>query len=305
MSDAPTKDHPSRQTPLRFGAAVENRDYIVIGGVELSLNEILNEDFLAPKKIKELSDTFSKNTPFPHLVFENLFSPKLLELMHNDFEALKWTNWRHYDNANELKRGSMPNTRFGSATQLYFNTIYSGIFLKFLTDVTGVNGLVTDPEFHGGGLHDIPSGGKFGMHVDFNQHPITKLANRFVLITYLNKDWAPSYGGALELWDIDEQACKVQVEPTFGRTVIFYQSSRSLHGHPKPVNTPNGRTRRSAAAYFYTNGRTDEESDEFHTTLFPVQIKLSQRDKAINAAKYLLPPVVFDAGRKLKAMLGR
>jgi Rps23 Pro-64 3,4-dihydroxylase Tpa1-like proline 4-hydroxylase len=210
MCDALTQDQSIRQTQPRSEIAPDSQDYICINGVKLSLNEIINEDFLTPKKIKELSETYSKNAPFPHLVFENLFSPKLLELMDRDFEALKWTNWRRYDNANELKRGSLPNTRFGSATQLYFNTIYSGIFLKFLTDVTGVNGLVTDPEFHGGGLHDIAAGGKFAMHIDFNQHPVTKLANRFVLITYLNKDWAPSYGGDLELWDVDEQTCGSQ-----------------------------------------------------------------------------------------------
>lgn len=303
MSDVLLQDQSPSQSPFAPENARGKRDYIVIDGVTLDLKEIINEDFLDPKKIKELGEKFANNSPVPHLVLENLFSPKLLELMYKDFDDLKWTNWRHYDNTNELKRGSMPNTRFGSATQLYFNTIYSGAFLNFLANVTGIQGLITDPEFHGGGLHDIPTGGKFGMHVDFNQHPITKLANRLVLITYLNKDWLPSYGGALELWDIDEQKCKAEVVPAFGRTIIFYQSSRSLHGHPKPVDAPNGRSRRSAAAYYYSNGRADEDSSVFHTTLFPVPIKLSRADKAVNAAKYLLPPVLFDAGRKLKAML--
>ena len=42
-------------------------------------------------------------------------------------------------------------------------------------------------------------GGKFALRTDFTQHTMTKLENRLIFITYLNKDWLPSYGGALEL----------------------------------------------------------------------------------------------------------
>ena len=106
------------------------------------------------------------------------------------------------------------------------------------------------------------------MHVDFNQHSVTRLANRLVFITYLNKDWLPSYGGGLELWDVEKNEPVVEILPEFGRSVLFYQSSKSLHGHPKPVAAPNGRPRRSAAAYFYSNGRSDDEDLNFHTTQF-------------------------------------
>ncbi len=281
----------------------KDQDHVVIGGVRLNLNEVLNEDFLAPKKTTELAETFRAAKPFPHLVMEGLFSPQLLELIHADFDNLGWSNWIHYDNCHELKRGSMPNTRFGTAAQLYFSTIYSGPFLNFLSRVTGIQGLITDPEFHGGGLHEIPQGGKFSMHVDFNQHRVTGLANRLVLITYLNKDWLPSYGAALEFWDFETRERKVSIEPMFGRTALFYQSSRSLHGHPDPVNAPKGRTRRSATAYFYSNGRTDEVATQCHATLFPTPVLRSRHDRILNAAKYLLPPVVIDAGRKLKGLL--
>jgi len=63
----------------------------------------LNEEFFAQKNIKKLRETFKTNTPFPHLVLEGLFSPKLLELMHSDFDNPKWNDWTHYDNTNERK----------------------------------------------------------------------------------------------------------------------------------------------------------------------------------------------------------
>jgi hypothetical protein len=278
-------------------------DQIIINGARLDLDEILSQAFFAPKQVKALHESFIAAKPFPHIVFEGLFSPRLLELMYADFDRLNWSEWRHFENANEVKRGSAPKTRLGAASQLYFNTIHCGQFVDFIEKVAGIEGLVTDPELFAGGLHDIPTGGKFAMHVDFNQHAVTRLANRLVFITYLNKDWLPSYGGGLELWDVEKNQRAVEILPEFGRSILFYQSSKSLHGHPTPVAAPNGRTRRSAAAYFYSNGRSDNEDANFYTTQFAKIAHSSSREKILNALKYVLPPVTFDAFRKVKSLL--
>lgn len=296
------RSQPNQGLPISVGFPLEG-DRIVINGVALGLDEILNDEFFAPKKLESLREKFANNTPFPHIVIEGLFSPRLLELMESEFDRLDWSKWRHFDNANEFKRGSMPNTRFGHATQLYFNTIHSSLFVNFIKTITGIEGLIPDPELYSGGLHDIPTGGKFAMHTDFNQHGVTKLDNRLVFITYLNKGWQSSYGGTLELWSVEDNQCKVEIEPLFGRSVLFLQSSKSLHGHPKPVNAPNGRPRRSAAAYFYSNGRSDGDSADYHTTLFPMPVKLMGNDRIINAIKYLTPPILFDALRNLKSLV--
>ncbi len=235
----------SRDTP---------RDRVVINDVALELDALLNDAFFAPNKVKACADAFKANAPFPHLVFEGLFAPQLLELMYDEFDAVKRSDWRRFNSKYELKRATQANARFGPATQLYFNTIHSNAFVDFLREITGVDGLLPDPTLHAGGLHEIPEGGRFAMHIDFNQHPVTRLDNRLVFITYLNKDWQPSYGGALELQSMEDESCKVAIDPVFGRSALFYQSAKSFHGHPDPVRAPKGRPRRSAAAYFYTNG---------------------------------------------------
>lgn len=298
QGDSERPGEPALQAP-----GAEGEDHIVINGVRLDLKNILNPDLLGLKKVEAFAETFRTADPFPHIVFEGLFSPKLLELMYADFDKLNWSQWRRYDNLNERKLGSLPNTRFGNAAQLYFNTVYSGPFINFLGQVTGIIGLIPDPGLHAGGLHEIPPGGKFALHTDFNQHPVTRLDNRLVFITYLNKDWLASYGGGLELWSMDEDQCKKVVEPNLGRSILFYQSSKSLHGHPQPVDAPNGRPRRSAAAYFYSNGRSDNETTEFHTTIFPRPIRLTKREKLVNAVKYVTPPILIDTGRRLKRSL--
>ena len=277
-------------------------DHVVIDGRTLEFDSILNESFFAPSKIAELSKTFKRNRPFPHLVFDNLFSPDLLELMIEDFDSLKRHELLHYNNTNEKKFGTRPFTSLGHASQLYFNTIHSAPFVSFLEQITGIGPLVTDPGLNNGGLHAVPTGGKFAMHIDFNQHEYTKLDNRLVFITYLNKDWLPSYGGTLELWDMEEKKCEVQVSPIFGRSVLFAHSSKSLHGLPTPVAAPDRRPRRSAAAYFYTHGRPDGENPSFHTTLFFQRRKGSRRDRIAASIKYVTPPIIVEAIQKLKAL---
>jgi hypothetical protein len=279
-------------------------DHVVIGGRALAFDQIFNEAFFAPSKINELRETFKHNTPYPYLVFEGLFSPVLLELMYSEFGSLRWSDWRRFDSINERKLGSRPYCRLGHAAQLYFNTVHSGAFIDILQQITGIEGLIPDPSLTNGGIHEIPTGGKFALHTDFNQDSVTKLDNRLVFITYLNKDWLPSYAGALELWSVEERKCEAKIEPTFGRSILLYESSKSLHGHPDPVNAPAGRPRRSAAAYFYTNGRPNgEESTSFHTTLFPLPVTRSQYARIVGAVKYVTPPAIIDAMLKLRTII--
>ncbi len=297
MSQAPAAEAQIVEAPASV------RNHVTIDGATLALDEILNAEFLAPDRIKALRKSFFAAKPVPHVVMEGLFAPRLLELVYADFDRLKWSDWRRFDNAKELKRGSAPKTWLGDASQLYFSTINSGRFVDFLEQVSGIEGLITDPELYAGGLHDIPTGGKFAMHIDFNQHSVTHLDNRLVFITYLNKNWRSSYGGALELWDMDKNEFVTEVVPEFGRSVLYYHSSKSLHGHPKPISEPNGRPRRSAAAYFYSNGRPDGDGAGFLTTQFPKTARPPAREKLASAVKYFLPPALLDGVRKVKSLL--
>ena len=95
-------------------------DYVLCHGVRIDFNEIINKDMLTPAGIKAMRQQFQTNAPFPHLVIDRLFSPKLLELMYAEFEDMKWNDWRVAATAEEVKRGSLPNATFGPAAQIYF-----------------------------------------------------------------------------------------------------------------------------------------------------------------------------------------
>jgi hypothetical protein len=109
-------------------------DYVACHGVRINLDEIINKDMLTSAGIKAMRQQFQTNTPFPHLVIDRLFSPKLLELMYAE---LKWNDWRVAATAEEVKRGSLPNATFGPAAQIYFQTIASGWFIDILKQITG------------------------------------------------------------------------------------------------------------------------------------------------------------------------
>ncbi len=278
-----------RQAPLQDASPVQLPPTYTSDG--------LNEAMLSEEIVESLRGRFDHAAPFPHLVIDGLFDPLMLERVAADYDRVRSEDWIKYETANEVKFGTRPNVRLGPGSQGYFDTIHRAKFTQFLSSVTGIQALVTDPMLRGGGLHEIPVGGKFKVHVDFTRHVDTKLDNRLVFITYLNKGWQPEWGGALELWT--RAACVSEVVPVFGRSIVFMHTADSLHGHPVPVDTPDGRTRRSVAAYFYTNGRPDPTPAERITTQFLHAgiAKEPLRDRAARAARYVLPPMVLDGVR--------
>jgi Rps23 Pro-64 3,4-dihydroxylase Tpa1-like proline 4-hydroxylase len=133
-----------------------------------------------------------------------------------------------------------------------FAELNSQAFLGFLEELTGYKGLISDPYFDGGGLHETKRGGHLGVHADFNIHRRLNIERKLNLLVYLNEDWEDDYGGQLELWDQEMKSCAVRVKPVFGRAVIFNTALDSFHGHPDPLNCPPERSRRSIATYYYS-----------------------------------------------------
>lgn len=138
--------------------------------------------------------------------------------------------------------------------------------------LTGIDGLIYDPWYLGGGTHENRNGMALDPHVDFNFHPSERWHRRLNLIVYLNPEWEPCWGGCLELFrDPHADARPVRsVAPLFNRCVIFETSERSWHAFD-PIRLPperDGLTRRSIALYFYTRDRPAEETAPRHTTFY-------------------------------------
>ena len=161
-------------------------------------------------------------------------------------------------------RSLLVETQFGSATRALLYQLNSSVFIDFLETLTGIRGLIPDPHFWGGGVHQIVRGGFLKVHTDFNRHPRLKLDRRLNLLLYLNPEWQEEWGGHLELWDRGMAKCGKRILPIFGRCVVFSTTDFSNHGHPDPLNCPEGMTRKSLALYYYSNGRPSSETAGKH-----------------------------------------
>jgi Rps23 Pro-64 3,4-dihydroxylase Tpa1-like proline 4-hydroxylase len=225
-----------------------------------------------------------------------------------EFPEPKQAEWQTFDSANERKLASKDDSTMGEATRQLLAELNSATFIDFLERLTGIPGLVPDPHFVGGGLHQIERGGHLKIHADFNRHPGTGLERRLNVLLYLNRDWKPEFGGAFELWNRDMTASDAQIMPFFNRCVIFTTTDTSFHGHPEPLACPEGRTRKSIALYYYSRDAPAGQSGDEHNTLFQARPgeeletpegrsrKLKPRLKA--AARQVTPPIVLDAVRR-------
>jgi Rps23 Pro-64 3,4-dihydroxylase Tpa1-like proline 4-hydroxylase len=174
-----------------------------------------------------------------------------------------------FDNPREKKLGNLDRLLEVDETIAGFLVaMNSPSMLDFLEKLTGIDGLIPDPYFGGGGLHQIVRGGFLKIHTDFNWHPKLKLDRRLNLLVYLNKDWREDYGGHLELWDRALKRAEKSILPVFNRTVVFSTTDFSYHGHPRPLRCPDSTTRKSISLYYYSNGRPEEEKSAPHDTLF-------------------------------------
>jgi hypothetical protein len=103
------------------------------------------------------------------------------------------------------------------------------------------------------------------------------------------------------MWDAGMQECVRAVLPNFNRCVVFSTTDTSFHGHPNPLSCPEGRSRKSMALYYYSNGRPDHEKSKAHTTLFRdrpgIDNTVAKRAKAIVHA--VTPPIIIDMCKSL------
>lgn len=240
--------------------------------------------------------SFLSAKPFPHIVFDDFLDPALLELVLREFPKPGQIQWQRFDNAREIKLASAAEATFGPVTRLLLYHLNSVTFLEFLSQVTGIENLIPDPSFEGGGLHQIVPGGKLGVHADFNKHRTYQLDRRLNLLLYLNKDWREEYGGHLELWDRNMSHCERRVLPLFNRVMVFGTTDFTYHGHPDPLRCPEGMTRKSLALYYFSNGRPAEEISGDHSTLFqarrPDEFRATTGQRLRALVRDLLPPIV-------------
>lgn len=201
-----------------------------------------------------LSKSYRQNAPIPHIEIAEFLAPAVARSAADEFprpDARFWTHYKHY---NEQKVGLTKKEMFPPALRQLADELNSPRFVSWLSELTGIHGLVADPDLHGGGLHQCGRGGFLNLHTDFSTHYYNRNWRRRVnLILYLNPDWEASWGGALEFWDRKLRACVAKYAPLLNHAVIFNTDNNALHGFPDRLQCPENVSRKSVAFYYYTS----------------------------------------------------
>jgi Rps23 Pro-64 3,4-dihydroxylase Tpa1-like proline 4-hydroxylase len=229
-------------------------------------------------KTETLRKEFLEAKPFNYLVIDNFFSEPYLNTILTEIENYPQELWYDKNNASinnerdtifQSKKIALTDyNKMGFLAKTFINFTSSSDFIKFLSDITGINDLESDPHLYGGGIHKVANGGRLSIHSDFNIHPILNKFRRLNVLLYLNKDWQPSCNGQLELWNKDMTQCVTSIAPIFNRLVIFRITDDAFHGHPEPWNHHIETPRYSFALYYYTQERPEEEKAPFHWALW-------------------------------------
>lgn len=212
------------------------------------------------ESVIQMGRMFREGWPFPHIAFSiqsGLIRDLFPGMEYLAEETLKeWPNVEQiadskFDNANEKKFAANKWEKLTESAKELIEMLNGPDFLQFLTTVTGVEHLIPDPGLVGGGYHEIPVGGKLGMHIDFARHSETQFYRRVNVLLYLNKGWREEWEGDLILRN-PETGAEKKISPKFGTMAIFTTTATSWHGHPVPLACPPGRSRKSLALYYYT-----------------------------------------------------
>ena len=220
---------------------------------------------------------FERAAPYPHTIIDDFLpadaANQILEEFKNTNEG--WNNYRHY---NEDKKGLTKIDRMGPMTQKVFGDLQSAPFISLVGKLSGIEGLIPDPDLDGGGMHEIKRGGFLNIHTDFLSHTKNHNWSRQInLLVYFNKDWQKDWNGELELWDDDMSRCVTSIAPIFNRCVIFHTREKSFHGHPHKLACPEDVSRKSFALYYFRNEGTKQ-------TLSPTNYQATPDDSAARRA---------------------
>jgi len=257
-------------------------------------------------------DDYANADPFPHIVLDDFLPQQLIDAVLRNFpdEQISGEVVHNYGYGGEHKRQVPPeeSNRFNRELFWFLN---SQPVLQFLEGLSGIEGLLPDPYFVGGGFHEIGRGGRLGVHADFRINQQLHVQRRLNLLIYLNPAWDEAWKGHLELWSKDMTRCVQKVAPLLNRCVVFSTDAQTWHGHPDPLETPEHVKRRSIALYYYTASKSIYQETPAHSTMYMARPEdareIHDEARRFRVNEYLkdwLPPVGYRAWQKANRLLG-
>lgn len=253
---------------------------------------VINPKHLTPESSAQLRQEFDNAKPYRHLVIDNFLKDEVADALNEKFPTVEDLR-KHWRGLNENKFEGSEFEKFDPVFQQLKEDLFNEDLYRWVSEITGIEDVFITDDSLGAGLHQGGNGSFLDVHIDFNIHHIKNVHRRLNLLIYLEKDWKDEYGGKLELWNADMTSCDRLVKPLFNRAVLFETNEISYHGYGK-ITLPEGVTRKSFFAYFYTHER--ENAVPYHDTMFRARpeegavkrVKTDVKESLKNTAKATL-----------------
>src|SRR5262245_24748619 len=87
--------------------------------------------------VRKRAEAYRTADPFPHIVLDDLFDPKLLRDVLAEFDAMDRAPWHFTERDTERKYSTEDFQHFGRATRGVFAQLNAAPFMAFLEGLTG------------------------------------------------------------------------------------------------------------------------------------------------------------------------
>lgn len=255
-----------------------------------------------------LQESFLSFQPFKSIVIDRFFNEAFCRKLLGEFPSFDARRaLDEYGNAG--RKDCHPQIKkISHHFEILDDLIRSPDFLSLIGTITGIDHLLYDPDYVGGGTHNSLHGQGLHPHVDFNYHPRLGWHRRLNFLLYLNETWPDEWGGCLELYDDPwtDATTPTQIQPLFNRVVIFETNEYSWHGFESVALPESLRSisRKSVALYFYSLERPANEIRPSHGTIYVPKLLpiLDTADPAAQAELRKLQELVRQHRHLLKYM---
>mgnify|MGYP001303743991 CR=1 FL=1 len=234
------------------------------------MNQFINAQYL--QNTQALHEQFVNAWPFKHVFMENFLEPAFLQSVRREFP--KPPELLENEFGIVTAKHAVPNIRdIGPVFQAWDDLLKSEAFIAWVSAVTGIEGLIYDPEYHGAGTHNNMHGQSMDVHIDFNFHRTTGYHRRLNLIVYITEEWEEAWGGSIEFhndpWE--PEVDRWVSFPCFGNNAVFFETNEiSWHGFSE-IRLPEDKrhlSRKSLTVYYYSKERPAEEIGTRHQTIY-------------------------------------
>lgn len=218
--------------------------------------------------VSEICNDYNSRTPYPFAYFDGLFDEQLINDINEEIDSREFALDDRDISDVEVKIRSdfLDNEAVPPASKKVFDVLNGGKFLDIVSRMTGVEGLISDPYFDGGGINIIENGGTLAVHLDGTTQHRMNVCRRINAILFVNDYWDPAWNGYHEQWDFLDKSispfdenqkwkCIRKILPKKNRLMFFTTNDNSWHGHAGVLDVPNDIQRRSLISYFYTANR--------------------------------------------------